>query len=77
MKKRKITDFDRGQWSVIQIVIAFQRSYEDAAELCREVGIGYSQIARLQADCGDSFHDEVEEFVRLSKNGGEDLHLQD
>lgn len=77
MKNRKITDFERGQWSVIQIVIAFQRNYEDAAELCREVGIGYSLIARLQDDCGYSFQDEVNEFVRLSKNGGTDLRLEE
>ena len=54
-KDDSITDFDRGQWSVIQNVIGYVENYSLAAELCREAGIGYKKIKALQKDCGYSY----------------------
>lgn len=44
MKKNHITDFERGQWSVIQNTIAFLEDYQTAFELCREAGFGVNKI---------------------------------
>ena len=58
-----ITDFERGQWSVIQNVIGFAQNYQMAAELCHEASIGRKKIKELQADCGYSFDEEVSDFL--------------
>ena len=59
-----ITDFERGQWSVIQNVIGYIKDYSSAAELCREAGIGYKKIKALQKDCGYSYKEEVNDFLK-------------
>lgn len=50
MKKNRITDFERGQWSVIQNVISFMQDYHTAMELCREAGFGKSKVLELETD---------------------------
>lgn len=35
-----ITEFEKGQWSVIQNVITFMKDDQTAMELCREAGFG-------------------------------------
>lgn len=76
-KGDEITDFERGQWSVIQNVISFVKDYQIAAELCREAGFGYKKIAALQKDCGYSYKEEVNNFLKESRNGGTDLKLEE
>ena len=72
-----ITDFDRGQWSVIQNVIGYVKDYSLAAQLCREAGIGYKKIKALQKDCGYSYKEEVNDFLKESRNGGTELKLEE
>lgn len=75
-KNDSITDFERGQWSVIQNVIGYVENYSLSAELCREAGIGYKKIKALQKDCGYSYKEEVNNFLKDSRNGGTDLKLE-
>ena len=72
-----VTDFERGQWSVIQNVIGYVKDYSLAAELCREAGIGYKKIKALQKDCGYSYKEEVNDFLKESRNCGTDLKLEE
>lgn len=72
-----VTDFERGQWSVIQNVIGYVKDYSLAAELCREAGIGYKKIKVLQKDCGYSYKEEVNDFLKESRNCGTDLKLEE
>lgn len=76
-KGDSITDFERGQWSVIQNVIGYVENYSLAAELCREAGIGYKKIKALQKDCGYSYKEEVNNFLKESRNSGTDLKLEE
>lgn len=76
-KDDSITDFERGQWSVIQNVISFVQDYQIAAELCKEAGFGYKKIKALQKDCGYSYKEEVNNFLKDSRNGGTDLKLEE
>ena len=76
-KDDSITDFERGQWSVIQNVIGYVENYSLAAELCREAGIGYKKIKALQKDCGYSYKEEVNNFLKESRNSGTDLKLEE
>ena len=76
-KNDSITDFERGQWSVIQNVIGFVENYSLSAELCREAGIGYKKIKALQKDCGYSYKEEVNNFLKCSRNCGSDLKLEE
>ena len=76
-KDDEITDFERGQWSVIQNVIGYVENYSLAAELCREAGIGYKKIKALQKDCGYSYKEEVNDFLKESRNCGTDLKLEE
>lgn len=72
-----VTDFERGQWSVIQNVIGYIKDYSSAAELCREAGIGYKKIKALQKDCGYSYKEEVNDFLKESRNCGTDLKTEE
>lgn len=76
-KEDEITDFERGQWSVIQNVIGFVKDYDVAAELCREAGIGYRKIKALQKDCSYSYKEEINDFLKESRNGGTSLKLEE
>ena len=76
-KDDSLTDFERGQWSVIQNVIGYVKDYSLAAELCREAGIGYKKIKALQKDCGYTFKEEVNDFLKDSRNCGTDLKLEE
>ena len=76
-KNDSITDFERGQWSVIQNVIGFVENYSLSAELCREAGIGYKKIKALQKDCGYSYKEEVNNFIKESKTSGTYLKLEE
>lgn len=76
-KNDSITDFERGQWSVIQNVIGYAENYSLAAELCREAGIGYKKIKALQKDCGYSYNEEVNNFIKESKTSGTSLKLEE
>ena len=76
-KDDSITDFERGQWSVIQNVIGYAENYSLAAELCREAGIGYKKIKALQKDCGYSYKEEVNNFIKESKTSGTYLKLEE
>lgn len=62
MKNKRITEFEMGQWSVIQTVIAFIKDYHTACELCNEAGFGRSKVLELEAD-SDTFMDEVKDFL--------------
>ena len=72
-----LTDFERGQWSVIQNVIGYLKEYSSAAQLCREAGIGYKKIKALQKDCGYTFKEEVNDFLKESRNSGTELKLEE
>lgn len=73
-----VTDFERGQWSVIQNIIGYAKDYSLAAQLCRETGIGYKKIKALQKDCGYSYKEEVNDFLKDSRNDETDyLKLED
>lgn len=72
-----VTDFERGQWLVIQNVISFVKDYQIAAELCREAGFGYKKIAELQKDCGYSLKEDVNNFIKESKTSGTYLRLEE
>lgn len=76
-KDDEITDFERGQWSVIQNVIGYVENYSLSAELCSEAGIGHKKIKALQKDCGYSYKEEVNDFLKASRNGGTDLKLEE
>ena len=76
-KNDSITDFERDQWSVIQNVIGYVENYTLAAELCRESCIGYKKIKALQKDCGYSYKEEVNNFIKESKTSGTYLKLED
>ena len=76
-KNDSITDFERGQWSVIQNVISFVQNYQIAAELCREAGFGYKKIAELQKDCGNNLKEDVNNFIKESKISGTSLKLEE
>lgn len=76
-KDDEITDFERGQWSVIQNVIGYIKDDSLAAELCREAGIGYKKIQALQKDCGYTYKEEINAFLYESRNGGTDLKLEE
>lgn len=76
IKDDSITDFERGQWSVIQNVIGYVKDYHMAAELCREAGIDYKKIKELQKDCGGSYKEEVKDFLKECRSGGESLKMQ-
>ena len=76
-KNDSITGFERGQWSVIQNVIGFVENYSLSAELCREAGIGYKKIKALQKDCGYSYKEEVNNFLKCSRSCGSDLKLEE
>lgn len=76
-KNDSITDFERGQWSVIQNVIGYVENYSLAAELCREASIGYKKIKALQKDCGYSYKEEVNNFIKESKTSGTYLKLEE
>ena len=45
-----ITEFEKGQWSVIQNVITFMEDDQTAMELCREAGFGKKKILELEKD---------------------------
>ena len=76
-KDDRITDFERGQWSVIQNVISFVQNYQIAAKLCIEAGFGYKKIAELQKDCGNNLKEYVNNFIKESKISGTSLKLED
>lgn len=63
MKTKRITEFEKGQWSVIQTVIDFMKDYHIACELCNEMGFGRSKVLELEAD-SDTFMDEVKDFLK-------------
>ena len=71
-----VTDFERGQWSVIQNVIGYVKDYSLVAQLCKEAGIGYKKIKALQKDCGCSYKEEVNDYLKDSRNGGTELKLE-
>ena len=56
-----ITEFEKGQWSVIQTVIVFMEDDHTAMELCREAGFGKKKILELETDSG-SVMDETRLF---------------
>lgn len=76
-KDDSITDFERGQLSVIQNVIGYAENYSLAAELCREASFGYKKIKALQKDCGYSYKEEVNNFIKESKTRGTSLKLEE
>lgn len=39
--------------------------------------IGYKKIKALQKDCGYSYKEEVNNFLKESRNGGTDLKLEE
>ena len=42
-----------------------------------EKGIGYKKIKALQKDCGYSYKEEVNDFLKESRNGGTELKLKE
>lgn len=76
-KTENTTDFECGQWSVIQNVIGYVKDYSLAAELCREASIGYKKIKILQKDCGYSYKEEINDFLKESRHGGTSLKLDE
>ena len=58
-----ITNFERGQWSVIQTLILMQ-DFEVAERLCNELNIGASKIKALQKDCEGEIGEEVLFFLK-------------
>ena len=58
-----ITEFEKGQWSVIQTVIVFMEDDHTAMELCREAGFGKKKILELETDSG-SFMEETRLFQK-------------
>lgn len=63
MKNNNITEFEKGQWSVIQTVIAFMQDDHTACELCKEVGFGKKKVLELEKD-SDTFMKEVKAFLK-------------
>ena len=58
-----ITEFEQGQWSIIQNVIAYMKDYYTAVELCNEAGFGINKIIELETD-SDTFMEQVKEFIK-------------
>ena len=58
-----ITEFEKGQWSVIQNVITFMENDQTAMELCREAGFGKKKILELEKD-SDIFIKEIKAFLK-------------
>lgn len=58
-----ITEFEKGQWSVIQTVIVFMEDDHTAMELCREARFGKKKILELETDSG-SFMEETRLFLK-------------
>ena len=58
-----ITEFEKGQWSVIQSVITFMENDQTAMELCREAGFGKKKILELEKD-SDTFIKEIKAFLK-------------
>ena len=58
-----ITEFEKGQWSVIQNVITFMKDDQTAMELCREAGFGKKKILELEKD-SCTFMNEVKAFLK-------------
>lgn len=58
-----ITEFEKGQWSVIQNVITFMKDDQTAMELRREAGFGKKKILELEKD-SCTFMNEVKEFLK-------------
>lgn len=57
-----ITEFEKGQWSVIQNVITFMKDDQTTMELCREAGFG-KKILELEKD-SCTFMNEVKAFLK-------------
>jgi hypothetical protein len=57
-----ITEFEKGQWSVIQTVIVFMEDDHTAMELCRKAGFDKKKILELETDSG-SFMEETRSFL--------------
>ena len=58
-----ITEFEEGQWSVIQTAIVFMKDDYVACELCREAGFGKKKVLELEKD-SDTFMKEVKAFLK-------------
>lgn len=58
-----ITEFEKGQWSVIQNVITFMKDDQTAMELCKEAGFGKKKILELEKD-SCTFMNEVKAFLK-------------
>lgn len=58
-----ITEFEKGQWSVIQNVITFMEDDQTAMELCKEAGFGKKKILELEKD-SCTFMNEVKTFLK-------------
>lgn len=61
--KDMITEFEKGQWSVIQNVITFMKDDQTAMELCKEAGFGKKRILELEKD-SCTFMNEVKAFLK-------------
>lgn len=59
----QITDFERGQWCVIQTLIMMQ-DFEVAERLCNELNVGISKIKALQKNCEGKIGEEVLSFLK-------------
>ena len=57
-----ITEFEKGQWAVMQNVIVSMKEDQIAMELCREAGFGKKQILELETD-SDTFMEEIKSFL--------------
>nr|DAG32008.1 MAG TPA: hypothetical protein [Caudoviricetes sp.] len=57
-----ITEFEKGQWAVIQNVIVSMEEDQIAMELCREAGFGNKKILELETDSG-TFMEEIKSFL--------------
>ena len=57
-----ITEFEKGQWAVIQNVIVSMKEDQIAMELCREAGFGKKKILELETD-SDTFMEEIKSFL--------------
>lgn len=58
-----ITEFEKGQWSVIQNVITFMKDDQTAMELCREADFGKNRsqtlVPLLERLCGKFTDKEI------------------
>lgn len=66
-----ITEFEKGQWSVIQNVITFMEDDQTAMELCKEAGFGKKKILELEKD-SCTFMNEVKAFLKRERHLLED-----